>query len=228
MASKLISFLPFILAILFSLTAFGVGVAGLVDYIHQREHLIALVEKANIYDRAFLIVGGYHIFNSVFITIISCLGFALLYLQYSLSNFTQLLWRASVILAVTCFTGDALALTIIVATKDVTYGNVGPHVTVYMDEAVESSGVPLDYRHDAKVLAAVVSTWVAWLCVILRYDSPIKLKLSILLIYEISCVSIFSGEKKVDVECEDKQVSGSGSSIGSSHDMEKSVEKALE
>ncbi|KAJ5708338.1 hypothetical protein N7488_008139 [Penicillium malachiteum] len=161
MASKLISFLPFILAILFSLIAFGVGVAGLVDYIHQREHLVALVEKAKIYDRAFIIVGSYHIFASFFITIISCLGFALLYLQYSLSNFTKSLWRASVILAVTCFTGDALALTIIVATKDVTYGNVGPHVTVYMDEAVDSSDVPLDYRHDAKILAAVVFTWVA-------------------------------------------------------------------
>ncbi|KAJ6015495.1 hypothetical protein N7540_010086 [Penicillium herquei] len=205
MASLRISFLPFILAILFSLTAFGVGVAGLVDYIHQRKHLIALVEKSKIYDRAFIIVGSYHIFASIFITIISYLGLALLYLQYSLSNFTKLLWRTSVILAVTCLTGDALALTIIVATKDVTYGNVGPHVTVYMDEAVESSGVPLDYRHDPKVLAAVVFTWFAWLCAI------------------FSCLSLFSGQKKIEVECDFKQASGSGS-MGSSHDMEKSIE----
>ncbi|KAJ5731327.1 uncharacterized protein N7483_005835 [Penicillium malachiteum] len=210
MASLQISFLPFILAILFSLTAFGVGVASLVDYIHQREHLVALVENSKIYDRAFIIVGSYPIFASLFIAIISCLGFALLYLQYSLSNFTKLSWRASVILAVTCFTGDALALTIIVATKDVTYDNVGPHVTVYMDEAVGSSGVPLDYRHDPKVLAAVVFTWVAWLCAI------------------FSCVSLFSGQKKVGVKCDEKQVSSSGSSMGSSSDMEKPVEKSLE
>ncbi|KAF3400818.1 hypothetical protein DPV78_005154 [Talaromyces pinophilus] len=161
-------------AALFSFVSFALGATALAEYLRQQRALVALVPKADIYDQAFIIAASYHVFASVF-TGITAGGLGL----FGRPIIIGLFWKICISLAVLFITADAFALTIVVAMKTVSFGSsVGPRVTVYLDNATQNFGVPLDYRQNKKALVAVVFVWFAWVGIL------------------ISCVTLYLNKSK--------------------------------
>lgn len=144
------------LGTLFCLVSFAVGVAALTDYLHQQDYLVNLVPKAKIHNAPFIGTASYNVFAMIFTAAILGLFLSVKLFGRRTSSTAGPMWRTCAIAAVVISLADALVLTVITATKVVSFGNVGPHVTDYMVEGAANEGIPLQYRDDHKALTTVV------------------------------------------------------------------------
>ncbi|RAH71322.1 uncharacterized protein BO66DRAFT_437346 [Aspergillus aculeatinus CBS 121060] len=152
--------LVLISTITFNIATFALGAATLAEYLNQRSYLLGLVPKANIHDNAYIGAASYSICSSFLSALIFLIVLIIQVLRRTIAY--RVLIVCSVVPSLIGF-ATAIALTIITATKVVSFGDsVGPRVTTYLDEAADSDGVPLEYRKDAVSIAAVVIAWVGW------------------------------------------------------------------
>ncbi|RAK73163.1 uncharacterized protein BO72DRAFT_531280 [Aspergillus fijiensis CBS 313.89] len=154
--------LVLILAITFNIATFALGAATLAEYLNQRSYLLGLVPKAEIHDNAYIGEASYSICSSFLSSLILLIILIMQVLRCTIAY--RVLIVCSVVPSLIGF-ANAIALTIITATKVVSFGDsVGPRVTIYLDEAAHSDGVPLEYRKDAASIAAVAFAWLGWAC----------------------------------------------------------------
>ncbi|PYI17902.1 hypothetical protein BO99DRAFT_444315 [Aspergillus violaceofuscus CBS 115571] len=177
--SRLTSFV-LLLATISNITAFALGAATLADYLNQRSYLLGLVPKAEVHDSAYIGAASYNICSSFLSALILLIVLIVQVLRRTIGHKSLIV--GAIIPSLIGFV-NALTLTIITATKVVSFGDsVGPRVTTYLDEAADSDGVPLEYRKDAMAIAAVVIAWLGWACSVVgcavllktRQGKPVK------------------------------------------------------
>ncbi|RAL16630.1 uncharacterized protein BO97DRAFT_410995 [Aspergillus homomorphus CBS 101889] len=167
---QFISF-PLASGVLFSIIGFALGAVTLSDYLNQRNYLLHIVPKAEVHYLVYVAAVSYN-------TCASCFSFLvlglILVIHITRRDVDRRIPIAAVFLTGVLGLANALTMTIITATKTVSFGDsVGPHVTTYLDEAADSDGVPLLYRNDSAAIATVVFAWLGWLssiaeCVLLH------------------------------------------------------------
>ncbi|KAL4911191.1 hypothetical protein BDW74DRAFT_172656 [Aspergillus multicolor] len=156
-------------ASLFSILSLALGATSLAEYLKQRSYLVSLVPKADINDIAYIGATSYNICCStlsIFAPTIT-IWFIRPLSQQSTAIYPYRLRIALGALALTAVLGlvNALILTIITATKSVSFGDsVGPRVTAYLGAAADAHGTPVLYRRDAVAIATVVFAWLGTGC----------------------------------------------------------------
>ncbi|GLB02596.1 hypothetical protein AtubIFM57258_003954 [Aspergillus tubingensis] len=160
-----------LLTTLLLLTSFSLTTYTLTTYLHLAHTATSLVPKVIIHDTAIIATTSYHIFT----TILTCLTFITIYFPFprfiftksNSSNSSNPSWiqKALTSLATLLLTTSLLAFTVILATRKMSFGDVGPRVTVYLDEGLGEES--LVYRDDGRGVAGLVVGWVGWLGVVL-------------------------------------------------------------
>lgn len=155
-----------ILTTLLLLTSFSLTTYTLTTYLHLAHTATSLVPKVIIHDTAIIATTSYHIFT----TILTCLTFITIYFLFprfftksngnSNSN-PSWIQKALTSLATLLLTTSLLAFTVILATRKMSFGDVGPRVTVYLDESLGEES--LVYRDDGRGVAGLVVGWVGWI-----------------------------------------------------------------
>ncbi|GKZ33923.1 hypothetical protein AbraIFM66950_004013 [Aspergillus brasiliensis] len=144
------------------LASFSLTTYTLTTYLHLAHTATSLVPKAIIHDTAILATTSYHIFTTILTS------FTLITTIF-LSPRLRIKWIQKTLLtslATLLLTTSLLAFTIILATRKVSFGDVGPHVTVYLDEGVGGEK-RLVYRDDGRAVAGLVVGWVGWVGMII-------------------------------------------------------------
>ncbi|MCJ1277379.1 hypothetical protein MMC21_005191 [Puttea exsequens] len=147
------------LAMILCVCSESVGTAALADYVDQQEFVAGLDHLAVVYNDDFVAVASYNIFCGVFVATIfgAAFFFDLFWPERKESKGVHLAWKICAVLACVFTFGDALALTIIVATKSayMTGVNGGAATALFK----QYKDIPLVYRHNVKAVAAVVLLW---------------------------------------------------------------------
>ncbi|XRM42927.1 hypothetical protein ABZX51_006136 [Aspergillus tubingensis] len=158
-----------LLTTLLLLTSFSLTTYTLTTYLHLAHTATSLVPKVIIHDTAIIATTSYHIFT----TILTCLTFITIYFLFPRFIITKSsgnsnpswIQKALISLATLLLTTSLLAFTVILATRKMSFGDVGPRVTVYLDEGLGEES--LVYRDDGRGVAGLVVGWVGWLGVVL-------------------------------------------------------------
>ncbi|RAH55241.1 hypothetical protein BO85DRAFT_451581 [Aspergillus piperis CBS 112811] len=156
-----------LLTTLLLLTSFSLTTYTLTTYLHLAHTATSLVPKVIIHDTAIIATTSYHIFT----TILTCLTFITIYFLFPRfftksngSNSSNPSWiqKALTSLATLLLTTSLLAFTVILATRKMSFGDVGPRVTVYLDESLGEES--LVYRDDGRGVAGFGSGvgWLDW------------------------------------------------------------------
>ncbi|RAK90247.1 hypothetical protein BO79DRAFT_286672 [Aspergillus costaricaensis CBS 115574] len=154
-----ITTLTSILTTLLLLTSFSLTTYTLTTYLHLAHTATSLVPKVIIHDTAIIATTSYHIFT----TILTCLTFITIYFLFprfifaksnANNNHPSWIQKALISLATLLLTTSLLAFTVILATRKMSFGDVGPRVTVYLDESLGEES--LVYRDDGRGVAGVV------------------------------------------------------------------------
>ncbi|PYH37457.1 uncharacterized protein BO87DRAFT_456501 [Aspergillus neoniger CBS 115656] len=150
------------LTTLLLLTSFSLTTYTLTTHLHLAHTVTSLVPKVIIHDTAIIATTSYHIFT----TILTCLTFITIYFLFPRFIFTKSIsnpsWiqKALTSLATLLLTTSLLAFTVILATRKMSFGDVGPRVTVYLDEGLGEES--LVYADDGRGVAGLVVGWVGW------------------------------------------------------------------
>ncbi|PYH67510.1 uncharacterized protein BO88DRAFT_489019 [Aspergillus vadensis CBS 113365] len=159
-----------LLTTLLLLTSFSLTTYTLTTYLHLAHTATSLVPKVIIHDTAIIATTSYHIFT----TILTCLTFITIYFLFPIflitksnsnnNNNPSWIQKALISLATLLLTTSLLAFTVILATRKMSFGDVGPRVTVYLDESLGEES--LVYRDDGRGVAGLVVGWVGWFGVV--------------------------------------------------------------
>ncbi|GLA65594.1 hypothetical protein AtubIFM55763_007610 [Aspergillus tubingensis] len=148
-----------LLTTLLLLTSFSLTTYTLTTYLHLAHTATSLVPKVIIHDTAIIATTSYHIFT----TILTCLTFITIYFLFprfiiiksnANNNHPSWIQKALISLATLLLTTSLLAFTVILATRKMSFGDVGPRVTVYLDEGLGEES--LLYRDDGRGVAGLV------------------------------------------------------------------------
>ncbi|OJJ77930.1 hypothetical protein ASPBRDRAFT_25544 [Aspergillus brasiliensis CBS 101740] len=145
------------------LASFSLTTYTLTTYLHLAHTATSLVPKAIIHDTGILATTSYHIFTTILTSV------TLITTTFLFPRIIGIKWIQKTLLtslATLLLTTSLLAYTIILATRKVSFGDVGPHVTVYLDEGVGGEK-RLVYRDDGRAVAGLVLGWVGWLGMII-------------------------------------------------------------
>lgn len=150
------------------LTSFSLTTYTLTTYLHLAHTATSLVPKVIIHDTAIIATTSYHIFT----TILTCLTFITIYFLFprfltksnANNNHPSWIQKALISLATLLLTTSLLAFTVILATRKMSFGDVGPRVTVYLNEGLGEES--LIYRDDGRGVAGLVVGWVGWFGVV--------------------------------------------------------------
>ncbi|OJZ90998.1 hypothetical protein ASPFODRAFT_41431 [Aspergillus luchuensis CBS 106.47] len=153
-----------LLTTLLLLTSFSLTTYTLTTYLHLAHTATSLVPKVIIHDTAIIATTSYHIFT----TILTCLTFITIYFLFpkfitksSGNSNPSWIQKPLTSLATLLLTTSLLAFTVILATRKMSFGDVGPRVTVYLDESLGEES--LVYRDDGRGVAGLVVGWVGWI-----------------------------------------------------------------
>ncbi|GJP96067.1 hypothetical protein CBS115989_3933 [Aspergillus niger] len=150
------------LTILLLLVSFSLTTYTLTTYLHLAHTATSLVPKAIVHDTAILATTSYHIFTTI-LTSATFITIFFLFPRITKSKGGNPSWiqKGLTCLATLLLTTSLLAFTIILATRKMSFGDVGPHVTVYLDEGLGEK--QLVYRDDGRAVVGVVLGWVGWI-----------------------------------------------------------------
>ncbi|KAL1743146.1 hypothetical protein HDZ31DRAFT_41637 [Schizophyllum fasciatum] len=153
-------FIVYQLAMIFHVVSESVGTAALSDYVDQQDAIQRVHPGASEYNNDFIGVASYNIFVGIYVATIFGSGFFfdLIWPERAESLSVKRAWRACSVLACVMALADAIAMTVIVATR-------AAHVTgASASDAVSIlavvGGPNLVYRHNAYCVASVVLLWV--------------------------------------------------------------------
>ncbi|KAL1687525.1 hypothetical protein GGG16DRAFT_105000 [Schizophyllum commune] len=148
------------LAMVFHVVSESVGTAALSDYVDQQNGIQRVHPGASEYNNDFIGVASYNIFVGIYVATIFGSGFFfdLIWPERAESLSVKRAWKACSVLACIMALADAIAMTVIVATR-------AAHITGISGAEAASvlavvGGPHLVYRHNAYCVASVVLLWV--------------------------------------------------------------------
>lgn len=163
----LLTTLTALLTTLLLLTSFSLTTYTLTTYLHLAHTATSLVPKVITHDTAIIATTSYHIFTTI-LTCLTLITFYFLFPRFitksSGNSNPSWIQKALTSLATLLLTTSLLAFTVILATRKMSFGDVGPRVTVYLDESLGEES--LLYRDDGRGVAGLVVGWVGWFGVV--------------------------------------------------------------
>ncbi|MCJ1458855.1 hypothetical protein MMC28_009229 [Mycoblastus sanguinarius] len=147
------------LAMIFCVCSESVGTAALSEYVDQQEFIGNLNNLAVVYNDDFVGIASYNIFVGIAVATIfgAAFFFDLFWPERHESASVHLAWKICAVIMCIMALGDALALTIIVATKSAYVTGVdAPTATRLLRQYLKPT---LVYKHNAKAIASAVLLW---------------------------------------------------------------------
>jgi len=138
----------------------SVGTAALSEYVNQQSFIESLNNLATVYNDDYVGIASYNIFVGIAVATIfgAAFFFDLFWPERHESPSVRLAWKISaVVVTVMCF-ADAIAMTVIVATRHAYVSGVDAAEAQTL--LVQSGNQPnLYYRHNPKCLASTIILW---------------------------------------------------------------------
>jgi len=160
-------FIVYQCAMIFCVISESVGTAALSNYVDQQDFVSRLTDNALIYNDDFIGIASYNIFTGIYVATIfgAAFFFDLFWPERHESPAVKFAWKVCAILACVFTLADALALTVIVATRSAYITGAG---AARATELLTHSEMryPLVYRHNTKAITSVVFLWVGLLGVL--------------------------------------------------------------
>ncbi|EPS43406.1 hypothetical protein H072_2681 [Dactylellina haptotyla CBS 200.50] len=138
----------------------SVGTAALSAYVDQQDHLESVYPPAHVHNNDIVGIASFNIFMGVSVATIfgAAFFFDLFWPERHESHGVKLAWRISAVAVCVGTLADALAFTIIAAMRECWVDGVtGEELARVLREAGKPN---LKYRHNARIVAAVVFLWV--------------------------------------------------------------------
>ncbi|KAL6718852.1 hypothetical protein ACLMJK_003086 [Lecanora helva] len=144
----------------------SVGTAALAEYVDQQEFIGNLDNLAVEFNDDFVGIASYNIFVGVAIATIfgAAFFFDLFWPERRESKSVHLAWKICAVIVCIMALGDALALTIIVATRSAYVTGVDAPTAAALLQKYEKP--TLTYRHNAKAVASMVLLWPGWVATV--------------------------------------------------------------
>lgn len=134
-----------------------------VDYVDQQSFIESQSNRlAKVYNDDFVGAASYNIFVGVAVATIfgAAFFFDLFWPERRETPAVKLAWKISAVVVTIMLLGDALTLTIIMATKTARIGGVEKERAKELLKLFEKP--PLSYRKDAEAIASVVFVWLGF------------------------------------------------------------------
>ncbi|KAF3920785.1 hypothetical protein ABW20_dc0105398 [Dactylellina cionopaga] len=138
----------------------SVGTAALSAYVDQQSHLESVYPPSHVHNNDIVGIASFNIFMGVAIATIfgAAFFFDLFWPERQESNGVKLAWRISAVAVCIGALADALAFTVIAAMHECWVDGVsGEQLDLVLREGHKPS---FKYRHNARIVAAVVLLWI--------------------------------------------------------------------
>lgn len=137
----------------------SLGTAALSKYVDQQQYVASKSPGVTVHNNDFVGIASFNIFVGVYVATIfgSAFFFDLFWPERKESTSVKIAWRVCSVLACIFTLSDAIALTIILATKSAYF--TGTDSVTASRLLADSGGVPLKYRTNGRALASVILIW---------------------------------------------------------------------
>ncbi|KAI9744731.1 MAG: hypothetical protein M1818_001656 [Claussenomyces sp. TS43310] len=145
----------------------SVGTAALADYVDQQEFVEAHSQKvAAEYNDDFVGIASYNIFVGIAVATIfgAAFFFDLFWPERRESKSVHLAWKISAVVVTIMTLADAIALTVIVATRSAHITGVDAEIVTQL--LIGAKPAPLKYRRNGRCVASAVLLWVGFPAVV--------------------------------------------------------------
>lgn len=156
------------IAMIMCVVSESVGTDALSKYVDQQNFIEHLNTNAHVHNDDFVGIASYNIFVGIFVATIFGAGFFfdLFWPERHESKGVRLAWKICAVLACIMALGDALALTVIVASHSAYITGVDAATARSLLEANQNDTPKLLYRHNARAVASAVILWPGWVATV--------------------------------------------------------------
>jgi uncharacterized membrane protein len=147
------------IAMIFCVVSESVGTAALSDYVKQQSTIESLHSTAAVHNDDFVGIASYNIFCGIAVATIfgAAFFFDLFFPERFEPKNIRWAWRISAVVVTIMTLADALALTVIVATKKAWISADSADSLAIANEKINP---PMVYRHNPRAVASVVFVWI--------------------------------------------------------------------
>jgi len=138
----------------------SLGTAALSEYVDQQGKIEGMNSDASVHNNDYVGIASFNIFSGIFTATIfgAAFFFDLFWPERHESRAVRIAWRVCAVIACVFGLADAIALTVIVATKSAYISGVSAaEARRLLGEDVK--GAPLTYRRSGRALASVIFLW---------------------------------------------------------------------
>nr|POF13235.1 hypothetical protein CFP56_10382 [Quercus suber] len=162
-------FIVYQCALIFCVVSESLGTAVLSDYIDEQSLIQRLDSNAHQHNDDYVGAASYNIFAGIFVAFIfgGAFFFDLFWPARKENYGVRLAWKICGVLSVIFYLASALTLTVITATHSAYVTGVSEaRGQALAGQFHKDGGVPLEYKHNGRAIAAVVFAWLGWVSVV--------------------------------------------------------------